>query len=147
MDAIDVSAIILAVIGMASGWFNWWLDRRKHRQEVNHLEAENRQMYMDLAKEYVEEFRRNIGNPLQDEVVELRKEVKELKDAVEGINDCRYRDECPVRDRLASPTSLTTRQGNRKHSSALAAGELQKQPQHDKFGVCEGEHRIHSAHE
>ena len=64
------------------------------------MEAEQKQKYMDLAKEYVEEFRRNIGEPLQQEVGELRKEVKELKDAVEGINDCPYRAECPVRDRM-----------------------------------------------
>ena len=34
MNTIDISAIILSLIGMASGWLNWYLDRRKHRQEV-----------------------------------------------------------------------------------------------------------------
>lgn len=77
------------------------------------MEAERRQKYMDLAKECVEEFRRNIGEPLQEEVGELRKEVKELKDAEEGINDCPYRAECSVRERLASPTHRATRQSNR----------------------------------
>ena len=66
------------------------------KQKIATLIKEN----PELAKEYVEEFRKNIGEPLQQEVGELRKEVKELKDAVEGINDCPYRAECPVRDRM-----------------------------------------------
>ena len=37
MNTIDISAIILSLIGMASGWLNWYLDRRKHRQEVKKL--------------------------------------------------------------------------------------------------------------
>jgi len=105
--AIDVKSIVLGLLTLAGGC-GWVVNHRKYKQEVKHLEAENRQMYMDLAKEYVEEFRRNIGEPLQQEVGELRKEVKELKDAVEGINDCPYRDECPVRDRMRR----TTKGGN-----------------------------------
>ena len=96
---IDWTSVVLGILTLAGGC-GWVVDRRKYKQEVKNLEAENRQKYMDLAKEYVEEFRRNIGEPLQEEVGELRKEVKELKDAVEGINDCAYRAECPVRDKL-----------------------------------------------
>ena len=92
MIGIDVTSIVLGVLTLAGGC-GWVIDRRKYKAEVQ-------QKYMDLAKEYVEEFRRNIGEPLQQEVGELRKEVKELKDAVEGINDCPYRAECPVRDRM-----------------------------------------------
>ncbi len=92
MIGIDVTSIVLGVLTLAGGC-GWVIDRRKYKAEVQ-------QKYMDLAKEYVEEFRRNIGEPLQHEVGELRKEVKELKDAVEGINDCPYRAECPVRDRM-----------------------------------------------
>ena len=92
MIGIDVTSIVLGVLTQAGGC-GWVIDRRKYKAEVQ-------QKYMDLAKEYVEEFRRNIGEPLQQEVGELRKEVKELKDAVEGINDCPYRAECPVRDRM-----------------------------------------------
>ncbi len=92
MIGIDVTSIVLGVLTLAGGC-GWVIDRRKYKAEVQ-------QKYMDLAKEYVEEFRQNIGEPLQQEVGELRKEVKELKDAVEGINDCPYRAECPVRDRM-----------------------------------------------
>ena len=90
--AIDVTSIVLGVLTLAGGC-GWVVNHRKYKVEVKKLEV-------DLAKEYVEEFRRNIGEPLQLEVGELRKEVKELKDAVEGINDCPYRAECPVRDRM-----------------------------------------------
>ena len=85
MTALNWTEIILGVLTLLGGC-GWVLNRKKYR--------------LDLAKEYVEEFRRNIGEPLQQEVGELRKEVKELKDAVEGINDCPYRAECPVRDRM-----------------------------------------------
>lgn len=96
---IEWTSVVLGGMTLVGGC-GWVVNHHKYKQEVKHLEAENRQMYMDLAKEYVEEFRRNIGEPLQEEVGELRKEVKELKDAVEGINDCSYRAECPVRDRM-----------------------------------------------
>ena len=96
---MEWTSVVLGLMTLLGGC-GWVVNHRKYKQEVKHLEAENRQIYMDLAKEYVEEFRRNIGEPLQQEVGELRKEVKELKDAVESINDCRYRDECPVRDKL-----------------------------------------------
>lgn len=89
---IDVTSIVLGVLTLAGGC-GWVVNRRKYKAEVQ-------QKCMDLAKEYVEEFRRNIGEPLQKEVGQLRQEVKELKDAVEGINDCPYRAECPVRDKL-----------------------------------------------
>ena len=38
---------------MLSGWATWWLDRRKHRQEVEGLKADNRQKDLDLSKDYV----------------------------------------------------------------------------------------------
>lgn len=89
---MDWTSIVLGVLTLAGGC-GWVVNRRKYKAEVQ-------QNYMDLAKEYVEEFRRNIGEPLQQEVGQLRQEVKELKDAVEGINDCHYRAVCPVRDKL-----------------------------------------------
>ena len=92
----DMTAIILAVIGVLSGWFTWWLDRRRHRQEVEGLKADNRQKDMNLSMDYVKEWRTYIAEPLQREVGELRQEVKELRDAIQRINDCAYRRECPV---------------------------------------------------
>ena len=97
MTTIDISAIVLAVIGMVSGWWTWFLDRRKHRQEVEGMRAENALKDFELAKRYVDEFDKNIAEPLQRDVRELRNEVNRLKDAIEKVNDCPYRDNCPVR--------------------------------------------------
>jgi hypothetical protein len=104
MMTLDYTAIVLAVLTMVSGWFTWFLDRRKHRQEVNGLQADNRQKDMDLSKDYVTEWRTYIAEPLQREVSELRSEVAQLRHAIELVSDCPHRDACPVRAELASPT-------------------------------------------
>ena len=100
LSEVDVTGIVLAVIGMVSGWCSWWLDRRKHKQEVEGLKADNRLKDMELARLYVEQFQKDIAEPLRHEVRELRNEVMALKNAVEGVNDCAYRDGCPVRERM-----------------------------------------------
>ena len=61
------SAIILAIISFLSG-LGWMLDRKKHRQEIESLKADNRMKDMELGKAYVDEFRSNIARPLQEEV-------------------------------------------------------------------------------
>ena len=63
----DLSAIILAIISFLSG-LGWMLDRKKHRQEVESLRADNRMKDMELGKAYVDEFRSSIARPLQEEV-------------------------------------------------------------------------------
>lgn len=98
MVVFEWTSIVLAVIGMVSGWVSWWLDRRRHRQEVEGLKADNRQKEMNLSKDYVSEFRTFIAEPLQREVEELRREVKELRDAIQRIDRCPHRDKCPVYD-------------------------------------------------
>ena len=100
MIGLDYTAIVLALVGMVSGWFTWWLDRRRHKQEVEGLKADNRQKDMNLSKDYVTEFRTYIAEPLQREVGELRQEVAELRYAIERISDCPHHDACPVREQL-----------------------------------------------
>ena len=100
MMVIEWTSIAVALIGMVSGWVSWWLDRRRHRQEVEGLKADNRQKEMNRSKDYVSEFRAFIAEPLQREVGELRQEVKELKHAIELVSDCPHRDACPVREQL-----------------------------------------------
>ena len=95
MGAIDLTAIVLAVIGMVSGWATYWFDRKKHRQEIESLKADIRQKNMDLGKVYVDEFHKNIVKPLEVRVEDLTNEVNRLKDAIEKVNDCPYRDNCP----------------------------------------------------
>lgn len=125
LSEVDVTAIVLALIGMLSGWVTYWLDRRKHRQEVEGLKADNRQKDLkrrtserrdqaglgypereggnakrNLSKDYVTEWRTFIAEPLQREVSELRSEVAQLRHAIQAIEACPHRDGCPVVDRL-----------------------------------------------
>ena len=101
MTTIDITAIVLSMIGMASGWLTWFLDRRKHRQEVELLKAEAKKKYMDLATMYVDEYTKNIVKPLEGRVNELTNEVKHLKDELETVKKCAcYRPNCAKRLRL-----------------------------------------------
>ena len=78
---------------------------RKDKQEAKGIRADNRQKEMDLSKMYVDEFNLNIVVPLQQRVQKLESQIERLHDAIEGINSCPYRAECPVLDELAkSPT-------------------------------------------
>ena len=100
MMTLDYTAIVLAVLTMVSGWVTYWFDRRKHKQEVEGLKADNRQKDLDLSKDYVTEWRTYIAEPLQREVSELRSEVAQLLHAIELVSDCPHRDACPVRAEL-----------------------------------------------
>ena len=99
MGTIDVTAIILAIISFLSG-LGWMLDRKKHRQEVEALRADVKQKELYLSKDYVTEWRTYIAEPLQREVGELRQEVAELRHAIQAIDVCPHRAECPVLDEL-----------------------------------------------
>lgn len=96
MIVIEWTSVVLAVIGIVSGWFSWWLDRRRHKQEVEGLKADNRQKEMNLSKDYVSEWRTYIAEPLQHECSSLRLEVTALRHAIQRIDTCSHRDSCPV---------------------------------------------------
>ena len=93
------TSIIMAIITLMGGC-GWLIDRKRHKQEVEGLRADNRQKDMELSKQYVTEFRTFIAEPLQREVGELRNEVNRLRYAIERIGDCPHRAECPVRGQL-----------------------------------------------
>lgn len=91
--------IILSILTLVAGG-GWLFDRRRHRQEVESLRADNCQKDMNLSKMYVEEFKENIADPLRREVMELRTEVNHLRNAIQRINDCPHSDACPVYSEL-----------------------------------------------
>ena len=93
---LDWTSIVLGVLTLVGGC-GWIVDRRKHKQEVEGLKADNRQKDMELSKQYVTEFSTFIAEPLQKEVSELRQEVKELRDAIQRISDCPHSADCPVK--------------------------------------------------
>ena len=92
---MDWTSIVLGVLTFISG-FGWLIDRKKHRQEIEALKADNRQKDMNLSKDYVTEWRTYIAEPLQREVGELRQEVAQLRYAIQKIDACPHRDGCPV---------------------------------------------------
>ena len=92
---MEWTSIVLALI-TALGGCGWLIDRKKHRQEIESLKADNRQKDMNLSRDYVTEFRTYIAEPLQREVVELRTEVAQLRHAIQAIDACAHRDTCPV---------------------------------------------------
>lgn len=113
MTTIDVTAIVLAVIGMVSGWATYWFDRRKHKVEVKNLEAQIkdletniRQKELNLGTDFVKNFWELIAGPLKKEVSDLRNEVNELRDAIQKINDCPFSGDCPVRKRMRHDEEL-----------------------------------------
>ena len=67
MEQIGWTSIVLSVLTLLGGC-GWLIDRKKHRQEVESLRADNRMKDMELGKAYVDEFRSNIARPLQEEV-------------------------------------------------------------------------------
>ena len=116
----EIMNIVLGLLTLVAGG-GWLFDRKKHRQEVRGLRADNEQRDMDLSKMYVDEFKRNIVAPLQGEIERLRgevgelrkenatlrretgglkREIKQLRDAIQKINDCPHAADCPVYDEL-----------------------------------------------
>ena len=97
MFTIEWTSVILGMLTMLSS-FGWLFDRRRHKHEMEGLRADNRQKEMNLGKDYVTEWRTYIAEPLEREVGELRMEVKKLRDAIQRIDRCPHRDNCPVLD-------------------------------------------------
>ena len=54
----------------------WFVSRRKHRQEIESLKADNRQKDMNLSKDYVTEWRTYIAEPLT--IVDLCRDSAKL---------------------------------------------------------------------
>ena len=104
VTGINWTEIILGVMTLLGG-FGWFFDRRKHRQEIESLMADNRQKDMNLSKDYVTEWRTYIAEPLQREVGELRQEITQLRYAIQKIDSCPHRANCPVVDGLRSQSA------------------------------------------
>ena len=99
MEQIGWTSIVLSVLTLLGGC-GWLIDRKKHRQEIESLKADNRQKDMNLSRDYVTEWRTYIAEPLQREVGELRQEVVELRHAIQAFDVCPHRAQCPVLDEL-----------------------------------------------
>ena len=96
---MEWTSIVLGLMTLLGGC-GWVIDRKKHKQEIESLRADVKQKELDLSTDFVQKFRTLIADPLEGEVGKLRMEVKELRDAIQGIYECPFRDECPVRKQL-----------------------------------------------
>ena len=107
MDKIDMTQIILALTTLfaACGWFT---SGRKHRRETESIEADNKKKDMELGSMYVNEFKETLVKPLQTEMGGLKREVTKLRKAVDKVNDCDYRSNCPVRAELQKQQDVDT---------------------------------------
>ena len=71
------------------------------------MKTDNQMKKLDLSSEFAAKFKDLIVGPLEEEVGKLRTEVKDLKDAIEGVYDCPFRYDCPVRDKLRKQQERT----------------------------------------
>lgn len=80
--------IILALIALL-GNCGWFISGRKYRQEVRKSQAEAEHEELNLSVQYVQQFKQNIYEPLQQE-------VRKLRAAIEAVGACEHRSQCPV---------------------------------------------------
>lgn len=102
MDAEVINGIfsvVLAIISLIAST-GWIINRKQRKQEVESMRVDVRQKYLTSDMDLVKSFRDLISRPIEIEVMKLRKEVNQLRDAIQGIYDCAYRGDCPVRERL-----------------------------------------------
>jgi hypothetical protein len=99
MMTMDWSAIAVGVLTLLNGC-GWFVNWRKDKQEAKGIVADNKLKEMELAKRYVDDYNRNIVEPLQQRVLKLEAEIRRLQDAIQSINDCPHSSECPVLIRM-----------------------------------------------
>lgn len=95
----SLTSILLGLLTFLNG-FGWFFDRRRHKEEIQGMKRENQLKEMELAKKYVDEYDRTIAERLRNDVKDLRKELNQLKDVLQRVQECRYRAECPMLDGL-----------------------------------------------
>ena len=97
MGAGEITSIILGVLTLLGGC-GWFVEGKKHRETARLLNADHKLKEMEFGQLYVEQFEKNIAEPLRREVRELRDEVKELRNELETVKGCVcYRADCPHR--------------------------------------------------
>lgn len=97
MVQIDWTAVAVGLMTLLGGCA-WFVEGRKHKPTANGLKADVRLKNMELGQIYVDQFDKNIAEPLRREVRELRDEVKELRNELEMVKGCVcYRVDCPHR--------------------------------------------------
>lgn len=95
----DVIRLVFDVV-LGGGWLYQWINMRSLKKKTR---AEALQVEMELGKSYVDEYSKNIVEPLKEKVTELGKDINGLKrelarlrKAINKTNSCQWVDSCPV---------------------------------------------------
>ena len=97
MGASEITSIILGVLTLLGGC-GWFVEGRKHKETARLLNADHKLKEMELGQLYVEQFEKNIAEPLRRDVRELREKVDRLTNELESVKKCAcYCANCPNR--------------------------------------------------
>lgn len=112
MQQFNWTEILLGLMTLL-GSCGWFVAGKKYKQEVEGMKTDNQMKKLDLSSEFAAKFKDLIVGPLEEEVGKLRTEVKDLKDAIEGVYDCPFRDDCPVRERMRDKSHRSEDRGEK----------------------------------
>lgn len=94
---MDITAIIIAVMGVLSNFVTWLLSKRKYTAEVNTNEIENLKQSLDFYQKIVEDNDKQLKFYIKM-AEENRFEVYRLKSVVHSmLNDICLSENCPKR--------------------------------------------------
>ena len=97
VQVLDWTAIVVGLMSLL-GCCAWFVEGRKHKPTAKGLATDNKLKEMELGQRYVDQFEKNIAEPLRQEVRELREKVDKLTDEQEMLKKCScYRVNCPNR--------------------------------------------------
>lgn len=90
-----LSIVLNALFG--GGLLLTLLTLRAYRSKAS---AESKSAELAADQTALQQFQEYVVNPLKKEVSSLRSEVRRFRKALDRIQDCEYRDRCPVAEHL-----------------------------------------------
>ena len=112
VQVLGCTAIEVGMISLL-GCCAWFVEGRKHKPTAKGLATDNKLKEMELGQLYVDQFEKNIANPLRQEVSELREKEDKLTDELELLKKCScYRVNCP--NRVLGKPACKRRAGRKK---------------------------------
>ncbi len=96
MGAISIISIILNAL-LSGGLLLTLLTLKAYRAKVG---AESKSAELAADQTALQQFREFVVDPLKREVSALRSDVRKLRRALDRIQDCDFKDRCPVNEYL-----------------------------------------------
>ena len=101
---------------------------KKAKAEAELARADVERLKNDNEKSAMSTFREYIVEPLQTEIKGLRRDVKNLRKAINTANNCPHSDDCPVLDELQKQSDTDCGDFG-KASSYIFSGDKQITPE------------------